>query len=53
MIMIPSQDCRNKPDLDCLQSAISHIHADSISIFVGLRSDNPNFKLGNLDLKEI
>lgn len=53
MIMIPSQDCRKNPDLDCLQSAISNIHTASISIFVGLRSDSPNFKLGILDLKEI
>ena len=53
MIMTPSQDSSNKPDLDRLQSANPHIHVVSKSIFVGLRSDSASFKLGIIDFLKI
>jgi hypothetical protein len=33
-------------DLDLLKSIIPHIHAISMSVVVGLKSDNPNFTIG-------
>jgi len=34
------------PDLDLLKSIIPHIHAVSMLVVVGLKSDDPNFTIG-------